>query len=84
MPILTEIVVPVEGGSVLSVNEKNTPRTVNMEGVVFEPRPEDEGITCPHCDGPCGLDSTDEIRQEYLCLTCGARVRVKWEEVPDA
>ena len=44
----------------------------------------DKGITCPRCDGPCGLDYTDEIGQEYLCLTCGTRVRVRWKEVPDA
>ena len=45
------------------------------------PKPclEDEGITCPRCDGPCGLDYTDEIGQEYLCLTCGIRVRVEVE-----
>ena len=49
-----------------------------------EMRLEDEGITCPRCDGPCRLDSTDEIGQEYLCLTCGARVRVRWKEVRDA
>ena len=48
------------------------------------PKPglENEGITCPRCDGPCGLDYTDEIGQEYLCLTCGARVRVRWKGVP--
>ena len=54
------------------------------EPAMLESRLEDEGITCPRCDGPCGLDDTDEIGQEYLCLTCGARVRVRWKGVPDA
>ena len=49
-----------------------------------KPHLEDEGITCPRCDGPCELDYTDEIGQEYLCLTCGARVRVRWEGIPNA
>ena len=47
-----------------------------------EPRLEDEGITCPRCGSPCGLDYTDESGQEYLCLACGARVRVSGRGFP--
>ena len=48
-----------------------------LEAIMPEPHLKDKGIICPRCDGPCGLDHTDEVGQEYLCLTCGARVRVR-------
>ena len=57
---------------------------MSSQRLMKESQMSDEGVTCSRCDGPCELDYTDEIGQEYLCLTCGARVRVKWEEVPDA